>query len=130
MPHREPPPSDTVDVYLGDTMFVLRSDALSPELEAELAAQEQRYREVFTGGMFAPDCLADPAGCAPRRVIGFEFSPDDQAYATVIAQDIEATFACEPMAPEFGTVIVPDVATNARSLGEASLYDCLLSDEW
>lgn len=34
------------------------------------------------------------------------------------------------MGPEVGTVIVPNVATNVRIPGEASLYDCLFSDYW
>jgi hypothetical protein len=128
MPRRAPPPSDTVDVYLGNTMFVVRADAIHPEVMSELAAREQRLREeVFTGTMFAPKL--DDLGRASRRVIGFEFSPDDQAYATVIAEDIEATFACQSMPPELGSIVVPDVATNARSLGEARLYDCLFSDD-
>ncbi len=67
----------------------------------------------------------------PRREIrGFEFSPEEQPYAMSIAREIETTWGHEPMPPEVGTIIVPDVATNLRSCGEATLYDCLLSDNW
>ncbi|WP_437895666.1 hypothetical protein [Sorangium sp. So ce124] len=65
-----------------------------------------------------------------RQVISFELSPDEQPYAAGIAQEIEATWGYERMPPEVGNVVVPDVATNLRHLGEARLYDCLFSDAW
>ncbi|WP_437912482.1 hypothetical protein WME73_35945 [Sorangium sp. So ce302] len=65
-----------------------------------------------------------------RQVISFELSPDEQPYAAGIAQEIEATWGYERMPPEVGNVVVPDVATNLRRLGEARLYDCLFSDAW
>jgi len=58
------------------------------------------------------------------------FSHDEQPYAAWIIHDIEATWGYERMPPEIGKMIVPDVATNRRNLGEATLYDCLLSDDW
>ena len=64
------------------------------------------------------------------RVIAFEPSPDEQPYAAALAREIAATFGCEPMPPEVGEIIVPDASTNLRGLGEARLYDCLLSDSW
>ncbi|WP_437294638.1 hypothetical protein [Sorangium sp. So ce426] len=65
-----------------------------------------------------------------QRVVSFDLSPDEQPYAAVIAQEIEATWGYERMPPEVGNVVVPDVATNLRRLGEARLYDCLFSDAW
>jgi hypothetical protein len=65
-----------------------------------------------------------------RNVISFELSPDEQPYAAWIAEDIKATWGHEHMPPEAGKVVVPDVATNLRSFGEATLYDCLFSDDW
>ena len=64
-----------------------------------------------------------------RRVVCFDFSPEEQTYATWIARDIEATWGYERMPPAVGKVIVPDVATNLHGLGEASLYDCLFIDD-
>jgi hypothetical protein len=61
--------------------------------------------------------------------VAFDLSPDEWPYAEWIAREIEATFDCERMPPEVGAVLVPDVATNRRTLGEARLYDCLFSDD-
>jgi hypothetical protein len=47
---------------------------------------------------------------------------------TSIAREIEATFGCEPMPAEVGTVLVHNVVMQSRRLGEVRLYDCLFSD--
>jgi hypothetical protein len=65
-----------------------------------------------------------------RRNLSIVPSADDQAYWDAIVPEIEATFGCERMPPEVGRVVVPDVATNLRMLGQATLYDCLFSDQW
>lgn len=65
-----------------------------------------------------------------RQAIAFDFSTDEHPYAAWIAQDIEAIWGYERMPSEIGKLNVPDVATNLRNLGEATLYDCLLSDNW
>jgi hypothetical protein len=65
-----------------------------------------------------------------RRDLSIVPSTDDQAYWDAIVPEIEATYGCEPMPPEVGRVIVPDVATHLRMLGQATLYDCLFSDQW
>ncbi|WP_437528971.1 hypothetical protein WME79_46845 [Sorangium sp. So ce726] len=65
-----------------------------------------------------------------RQIICFDLSPDEQPYAAGIAQEIEATWGYERMPPEVGNVVVLDVATNLRRLGEARLYDCCFSDAW
>jgi hypothetical protein len=61
-------------------------------------------------------------------VLTFDPSPEEQPYAAWIAREIEATFGCEPMPPEVGTALVPDVATQSRRRGEVRVYDCLFSD--
>jgi len=83
-----------------------------------------------------PQFFADPHDELPKSVpdkeldIAFDLSPDELPYAEWIAREIEATFGCEPMPPEVGTVIVPDLAT-PRLPGEVRLYDCLFTkDEW
>ncbi|MGK4002385.1 hypothetical protein WMF31_07170 [Sorangium sp. So ce1036] len=65
-----------------------------------------------------------------RQDVSFDLSPDEQPYAAGIAEEIVATWGYEPMPPEVGRIIVPDVATDSRPLGEATLYDCLFSDDW
>ncbi len=125
------PPSDTVDVYRGNAMTVVRRDAVTPELMAELEKSEERDREVFTGETpFVPSLRATEEKPCQRQVIRFDFTPDEQPYAAWLARDIEATFGHERMPPEVGGVVVPDVETDARRFGEARIYDCLMSDEW
>lgn len=63
-----------------------------------------------------------------REEISFDLSTDEQLHAAWITQDIEAAFGCERMSAEIGTVLVPDVKTNLRILGEARLFDCLFTD--
>ncbi|XXT21529.1 hypothetical protein WME94_08190 [Sorangium sp. So ce429] len=64
-----------------------------------------------------------------RRYVAFDLSPDEQPCADWIAHEIEATFGCERMPPELGTVLVPDVAAGVCLPGEIRLYDCLFSDQ-
>lgn len=96
-----------VCVFVDDTCYVLPAGVVDPEMVAE-----QEPITVF------------------RNDIRFDFAPAEQPYAACIAQDIEATWGYERLPPEVGKIIVPDVATNLRSLGEATLHDCLLSDNW
>jgi hypothetical protein len=106
-------PARSISVFvpcLPDTMFVL---------PAWLA-------KILPARMVVPE----PPIEAYRNVIGFDFSPDEEPYAAWIAQDIESSWGYERMPPQVGKVIVPDVATNLRWLGEATLYDCLFSDDW
>jgi hypothetical protein len=56
--------------------------------------------------------------------------PGDEPAAGAIAQEIEATYRYEPIPPEIGDTMVPDVALDARNFGEARIYECLLSHDW
>jgi hypothetical protein len=94
------------NVYVGDTCHILPAEIVKPELAAE---KEGQFRRILTS---------------------FAFSSDEQPHADWLAREIEATFGCEPMPPEVGNIIVPDVATNLRLMGQATLYDCLLGDDW
>jgi hypothetical protein len=64
-----------------------------------------------------------------RKYATFDLLPDEQPCAEWISGDIEATFGCERMPPEIGTVLVPDVMPGLRLPGEARLYDCLFTDQ-
>ncbi|WP_437314977.1 hypothetical protein [Sorangium sp. So ce385] len=64
-----------------------------------------------------------------KRYVVFDLSPEERSCAEWISRDIEATFGCERMPPEIGTVLVPDVTTGVRLSGEVRLYDCLFSDQ-
>ncbi len=85
---------------------------------------------VLPAGMVKPEFVEPPSPMeAYRNDIPFDLSPDEQPYATWIAHDIERSWGYERMPPDIGCVIVPDVSTNARALGEATLFDCLFSDD-
>ena len=59
----------------------------------------------------------------------FVFTADEADFVSSIEQEIGATFPLHAkMPPDVGMVIVPNVATSLRDLGEATIYDCLFSD--
>jgi hypothetical protein len=105
---------DQVTWYIGDTCYVGRkSDAPSHVLD-ELEEKK----------------IVEPKEMSWRIERSFDVTPVEEPCVSWIAREIEAMFGHERMPPEIGEVIVADVATNLRSLGEATLYDCLLSDDW
>ena len=58
-------------------------------------------------------------------------APGDEPAALDVAQEIEATYrGYEPIPPELGDEVVPDVDLDMRRFGKATVYDCLLSPEW
>ncbi|AUX45888.1 hypothetical protein SOCE26_073850 [Sorangium cellulosum] len=64
-----------------------------------------------------------------RSYVTFELLPDEQPCVEWISRDIEATFGCERMPPDVGTVIVPDVTAGLGLPGEVRLFDCLFSNQ-
>ena len=55
--------------------------------------------------------------------------PDEKP--AVIAEEIEATYpGYQPIPPELGNEVVPDVAMDGASFGEATIYMCLFSKVW
>jgi hypothetical protein len=78
----------------------------------------------------------DPPGkeaeISVRQVVDFDLSPDEQTYARVVVDEIAATFGdhYEPMPPEIGNVVVPDVVAGNKVIGEATLFHCLFTDNW
>jgi hypothetical protein len=56
---------------------------------------------------------------------------DEEPYVHDVAQEIERAYpAYEPIPPELGNVVVPDVALDTVGLGEATIYHCLLGTHW
>lgn len=117
--------------------YVIYSSRVVDDPESEKLPPALRPRLVFeadTCVALPPDPhAADVDGDAEptrRRVLGLEFSPEEEPHVRWLARDIEATWGYERMPAEVGKVIVPDVATNLRVLGEATLHDCLFSDNW
>lgn len=104
-------PPRSFNFYFRDTMFILPS----------------WVRKLVK--LIKPDLLEPPPLEAKRQEVSFDLSPDEQPFATWIAQVIEATWGYERMPPEIGKTIVPDVSISDRVLGEATLYDGLFSDD-
>jgi hypothetical protein len=103
---------DFVRIWIDNTLWRLPRDVVAPDV---LARADRERSE------------APPAR---RRTLRFDLLPDERPYGEAITRAIEETYGFEPMPPELGTVIVPDVATGFRTLGSASVYDCLVSDVW
>jgi hypothetical protein len=120
-----------VGVLSGDTAILLPAH-VTPDRAVEIASDLGISVDELQARMDAARRRKKEEGWRPslRSTIRFDFSSDEQPYADWIARDIEATFGYEPMPPVVGNIIVPDVATERRALGEARLYDCLLSDSW
>ena len=58
-------------------------------------------------------------------------SPGEEPAATDIGREIEDTYVgYEPIPPELGDLVVPDVALDCRNFGKATIYDCLLTTTW
>lgn len=78
----------------------------------------------------APAVSPVPDDRPVRRITGFDFTPEERAAVGVLVQEIEVTFVDhEPMPPEIGGVIVPDVATSSRPLGAATIGHCLIAED-
>lgn len=96
----------SVCVFVNDTCFVLPVGVVKPEL----LAQERPLR-------------------AMEQVRSFAFSADEQPFVRAIKEEIETTFpGHEPMLPEVGLTVVPDVQAGARWFGESTIFTCLFSD--
>lgn len=67
----------------------------------------------------------------PYYAVNRTGAPGEEPAATEIAQEIEATYpGYQPIPPELGNEIVPDVSPEGVPLGEATIYVCLLSVVW
>ncbi|MFT3776043.1 MAG: hypothetical protein QM820_62660 [Minicystis sp.] len=67
----------------------------------------------------------------PYYLIHRTDDPDEEPCARDVAREIEATYrGYEPVPPELGNVVVPDVALDTVGPGEVTVYDCLLLSHW
>lgn len=58
-------------------------------------------------------------------------APGEEPAARDIAREIEATYpGYQPIPPELGDEVVPDVTLDKRFFGQATIYECLLSELW
>ncbi|AUX39737.1 hypothetical protein SOCE26_011320 [Sorangium cellulosum] len=57
--------------------------------------------------------------------------PEEEPVAREIAREIEATYpGYQPVPPELGNEVVPDIAMDAVLMGKATIYMCLFSIAW
>jgi hypothetical protein len=57
--------------------------------------------------------------------------PEEEPVAREIAREIEATYpGYQPIPPELGNEVVPDVAMDGFLFGDATIYICLFSAAW
>lgn len=133
-PGPSPEPPATVDVYVGDTMYVVPATALTPEQlqglrEGEEAVERRRRESIQRENPVIAEMLAGLRN-APRtrREVSFAPPSDGPPWIEWLGREIEATFGHRYMTPSIGSLIVPGVETNLRPCGEATLYDCLFSD--
>ena len=67
---------------------------------------------------------------APYYGIAHTGTPDEEPHVRELAREVEATYGGALIPPELGNIVVPDVTMDTRGLGEATIYDCLLSTVW
>jgi hypothetical protein len=67
----------------------------------------------------------------PYYVVCHRDIPGAEPVAQDVAREIEATYGgYQPIPPELGNVVVPDIALDTVASGEATIYDCLLETCW
>jgi hypothetical protein len=116
--------------------------AMLDRLRARFQVQELSLH-ILAGGFDSAYSAKIAIPGADERALGFHVSflgpyyvihrtgaPGEEPCARGIAEEIEATYGYEPIPPEIGSVVVPDVALDTVALGEATIYDCLLSAVW
>lgn len=90
------------------------------------------YYVIYVAHMIHLDPY-DPAneGHSVREEFAFTFAAAEEPYVRESIKEIEATYSgYEPMPPEVGNVIVPDVFVGNQLLGEVTLYGCLFTEDW
>ena len=72
-----------------------------------------------------------PGGLVSGPELAFDFTPDEAPFVEIIKEEILFTFPDhEPMPPDAGKTIVPEVIGGGNLYGESTIYGCLFSDSW
>jgi hypothetical protein len=67
----------------------------------------------------------------PKKLQAFVLDDDEKADAQVMIDEMNLLFpAHEPMPPDIGNIVVPDVMAGNQELGKATLYHCFFTDSW
>jgi hypothetical protein len=103
----------------------------TPVTRCRPTTSRQRTRAVLLRRVVEESAFSDAllAVWTRRAVSSFELTNDEMPYTNVVAKEIEDHWGHERMPPEVANIVVPDVATSVRGLGEATLFDCLMSDD-
>jgi hypothetical protein len=127
---------------------VQRGIAEGPTWKAMLRRLAARYSLMDDSGHLLFGEEYDPAYSAnidiPGGSLGFHVCllgpyygihrtgiPGEEPVALDLAREIEATYpGYQPIPPELGDEVVPDVALNTEYFGSATIYHCLLSEVW
>jgi hypothetical protein len=90
------------------------------------------FGEKFRGTAAVAGIKPDKLPRVSRRRMHHSFTPapEDQVYWDAVSREIETTFGYDPMPLDVVRTVVPDVMTNMRLFGQATLCDCLMSDSW
>jgi hypothetical protein len=98
----------SVCVFVHDTCYMLPASVVSPEI---LAAQKPLV--------------------AHQQIKSFDFSSEELHFVKAIVEEIATTFpGHEPILPEVGLTVVPDVQAGSSWFGESTIFTCLFSDNW
>jgi hypothetical protein len=125
-----------------------RAVAEAPTWNAMLDRLEARYGPPMDDSVLLLSGSYDPAWSGnifiPGHAVGFCVSllgpyygilrtgaAGEEAAALDLAREIEATYSgYQPIPPELGDLVVPDVALDPDCFGRATIYNCLLSEIW
>lgn len=67
----------------------------------------------------------------PRLFHPFDLDDDEIADAQIMVDEMKALFPeHEPMPPNIGNIVVPDVMAGNQRIGKATLYHCFFTDAW
>jgi len=103
--------------------------------EVPVRSTEERYRYIgFMASIVVPYFviydLARRASGDDYWKISFTFAEDELAFAREIGRELELTFpGYSLMGEQIGNLIVPGVRAGIKPPSEATIYDCLFSDE-
>jgi hypothetical protein len=89
-------------------------------------------RHVFNGRMNVFNGRLTPK-VKPSTTVerSFNLSPDELPFAKAIEEEIRTTFPDhEPILPEVGLTVVPNVQAGNKWFGESTIFTCLFSDRW
>ena len=123
---QSPTAGPTVRCFSG-ALWIPEEAPATTNAEVEFAVSFIAPYYVIFGSRAVP--IDPPIGLrATEREVSFDLSPIELPFAMAIAEEIAISFpGYEPLTPEVGNVIVPEVSTELAHPGVATLFECLFS---